>query len=48
MSFRIAVTGSRHRTDGPEANLIRNKLALAVHQVTHLGASLMLEGTVAR
>jgi len=41
MSFRIVVCGSRNWMDGPEANIIRNKLALVVEDVTTLGGSVM-------
>lgn len=37
--FRIVVTGSRDWPDGETGNLIRNKLALAVHAATELGAA---------
>lgn len=37
--YRIVVTGSRHWAEGPAANLIRNKLALAVDAATTIGMS---------
>lgn len=39
--YRIVVTGSRHWVDGEEANIIRNKLALAFDMATELGNPFM-------